>query len=137
MDIVLPLVANFQPPKAIQPQHCPRHCGEAPAGADIATASEWAHASWDNAECELPRPVAWPGGHGAAGRALVASSGPTSREESEKTPKSSCCLTKCKNNRRVVMVAVVLAHRADLPVGEKTSPCRFRTNLLPEPPQDP
>ena len=101
------------------------------------TAFSWAHASWDNAECELPRPVAWPGGHGAAGRALVASSGPTSREESEKTPMSSCCLTKCKNNRRVVMVAVVLAHRADLPVGEKTSPCRFRTNLLPEPPQDP
>jgi hypothetical protein len=111
---------------------------ETPRGRGVApTAFGWAHASWDNAEAKLLREAAWPGGCGVGDHTLAANSGPTSREESEKTPKSSCCLTKCKDNRRVVMVAVVLAHRADLPVGEKTSPCRFRTNLLPEPPQDP
>ena len=77
------------------------------------------------------------GGHGPGDRlTLAASSGPSSREECEKTPKSSCCLTKCKDNRRVVVVTVVLAHRTDLPVGVKTHPGYVRTDRLAEPSVD-
>ena len=41
--------------------------------------------------------------------------------------------TEGEDDRRVV----VLAYRADLPVGEKTSPWCIRIDRLPEPPQDP
>ena len=44
--------------------------------------------------------------------------------------------TEGENNRRVVVVAVVLAHRSDLPVGVKTRPWYVRTDRLPEPPEE-
>jgi hypothetical protein len=43
--------------------------------------------------------------------------------------------TEGENNRRVVVVAVVLAHGADLPVSVKTRPWRLRTERLPELPE--
>ena len=45
--------------------------------------------------------------------------------------------TEGENNRRLVMVAVVLAHGADLPVGVKTYPWHLRTDRSPELPEDP
>ena len=100
-------------------------------------ANEWAHASWDNAEAKLLRQAAWPGGCGAGDHTLAASSGPISREESEKTPKSSCCLTKCKDNPRVIVVAIVLVHRADLPESVKTRPWYLRIDRLAQLSEEP
>jgi len=45
--------------------------------------------------------------------------------------------TKSKNHSRLVVVAVVLVHRADLPVGVKTRPWHLRTDRSPELPEDP
>ena len=76
-------------------------------------------------------------GHGSGDRlTLAARSEPTPLEEGEEAPTSSCCLTKCKDNRRVVVVTVVLAHRTDLTVGVKTHPWYVRTDRLPEPSED-
>jgi hypothetical protein len=47
------------------------------------------------------------------------------------------CSTEGENNRRVVVVAVVLFHRADLPVSVKTRSWYVRTNRLPELPEEP
>ncbi len=44
--------------------------------------------------------------------------------------------TEGENNRRVVVVAVVLSHRADLPVSVKTRPWYVRTDRLPKLPKD-
>ncbi len=44
----------------------------------------------------------------------------------------SCESTEGEDDRRVVVVAVVLAHRADLPGAVKTRPWRLRTDRLPE-----
>src|SRR3712207_1455343 len=44
--------------------------------------------------------------------------------------------TEGENNRRVVVVAVVLSHRTNLPVGVKTRPWYVRTDRLPELPEE-
>ena len=42
-----------------------------------------------------------------------------------------------EDDRREVVIAVVFAHRTDLPVGVKTSPWYIRVNRLPELPENP
>ena len=45
--------------------------------------------------------------------------------------------TEGKDNSRIVMVAVVFVHRADLPESVKTRPWRLRTDRLPKLPEEP
>jgi hypothetical protein len=101
--------------------------GEESAGAGVVAAFEWAHASRDNVEPEVPRSAAWSRAHKVGDRrALAANSGVTFHEESEEAPTSSCWLTEGKDNRGVQMTKIVLLYRTDLPCSVKTHPWGFR-----------